>query len=258
VLVIMEENHSETESLSQMPVLTGYADEYGQATDFTAIGHPSLPNYVAIFSGDSQGITSDCDVGSGCAPAGPTVWSQTIAAGETAKAYQESMTTNCQASSSGAYVARHGPWPYFTDPTDQAECNADDVPLGTTTSGNLLNDVDSGNLPVTGEITPNLNDDAHNGTPAEADAWLGQWLPIIMAGPDYTSGNLTIIVTFDEDDSTQGNDVQFAVIDPNLSHAVVTAPFNDYSLTKWLDDNAGVSELRNAATAPDLRAAFGL
>jgi acid phosphatase len=258
VLVIMEENHSETESLSQMPVLTGYADEYGQATDFTAIGHPSLPNYVAIFSGDSQGITSDCDVGSGCAPAGPTVWSQTIAAGETAKAYQESMTTNCQASSSGAYVARHGPWPYFTDPTDQAECNADDVPLGTTTSGNLLNDVDSGNLPVTGEITPNLNDDAHNGTPAEADAWLGQWLPIIMAGPDYTSGNLTIIVTFDEDDSTQGNDVQFAVIDPNLSHAVVTAPFNDYSLTKWLDDNAGVAELRNAATAPDLRAAFGL
>jgi acid phosphatase len=258
VLVIMEENHSEAESLSQMPTLTSYADQYGQATDYTAIGHPSLPNYVAIFSGDNQGITSDCDVGPSCQPAGPTVWSQTIAAGETAKAYQESMTTNCQTSSSGGYVARHGPWPYFTDPTDQAECDANDVPLGTTSAGNLLNDVNSGNLPVTGEITPNLNDDAHDGTPAQADTWLGQWLPIIMAGPDYVSGNLTIVVTFDEDDSTQGNDVQFVAIDPRLSHVVVTGAFNHYSLTRWLEDNAGVPLLRNAATAPDLRAAFGL
>ena len=254
----MEENHSQAESLSQMPTLTSYADQYGQATNYTAIGHPSLPNYVAIFSGDNQGITSDCSVGPSCQPAGPTVWSQTIAAGETAKAYQESMTTNCQTSSSGAYVARHGPWPYFTDSTDQAECNANDVPLGTTTAGNLLNDINSGGLPVTGEITPNLNDDAHDGTPAQADAWLGQWLPIIMAGPDYTSGNLTIIVTFDEDDSTQGNDVQFVAIDPGLSHVVVTGAYNHYSLTRWLEDNAGVPLLRNAATAPDLRAAFGL
>ncbi len=258
MLVIMEENHSEDESLSQMPTLTSYADQFGQATDYTGIGHPSLPNYVAIFSGDSQGITSDCDVGPSCQPAGPTVWSQTIDAGETAKAYQESMATNCQASSSGGYVARHGPWPYFTDSTDAAECAADDVPLGTTTAGNLLDDVNSGNLPVTGEITPNLNDDAHDGTPAQADAWLGQWLPVIMAGPDYTSGNLTIVITFDEDDSTQGNDIQFVAIDPRLSHVVVTAAFNHYSLTRWLDDNAGVPLLRNAATAPDLRSAFGL
>ena len=258
VLVIMEENHSETEALAQMPVLTSYADQYGQATDYSAISHPSLPNYVAIWSGDTQGITSDCSVAASCQPAGPTVWSQTIAAGETATAYQESMTTNCQASSSGAYVARHGPWPYFADATDQAECDANDVSLGTTTSGNLLNDVTNGNLPVTGEITPNLNDDAHDGTLAQADAWLGQWLPIIMAGPDYTSGNLTIIVTFDEDDSTQGNIVQFVAIDPHLNHVVVTGAFDHYSLTRWLEDNAGVAYLRNAATAPDLRTAFGL
>ena len=88
----MEENHSEAEALGQMPTLAGYADQYGQATNYFAIAHPSLPNYVAIWSGDTQGITSDCSVGSGCQPSGPTVWGQTLAAGETAKAYQESMT----------------------------------------------------------------------------------------------------------------------------------------------------------------------
>ena len=258
VLVIMEENHSKSEALSQMPTLAGYAAHYGQATNYFAIGHPSLPNYVALWSGDTQGINSDCGVGSNCQPSGPTVWGQTIAAGETAKAYQESMTSNCQTSSGGAYVARHGPWPYFTDATEQAACAANDVPLGTTSGGNLLNDVQSGNLPVTGEITPNLDNDAHDGSLAQADTWLQGWLPVIMAGPDYQSGNLTIVVTFDEDDSSQGNNVPLVVIDPRLSNVQVTGTFNHYSLTRWLDDNAGVSPLRNAASAPDLRAAFGL
>jgi hypothetical protein len=82
-----------------------------------------------------------------------------------------------------------------------------------------------------------------------------------MAGPDYTSGNLTIIVTFDEDDSSQGNTIAFVVVDPRLNnvHKVVSATgYNHYSLTRWYDDNAGVARLRNGSTAADLRAAFGL
>jgi phosphatidylinositol-3-phosphatase len=259
VLVVMEENHGQSETLSSMPYLTSMADQYGQATNYFAITHPSLPNYLAIFGGDTFGVSSDCSVGSsGCVPAAGSVWDQTIAAGETAKAYQESMTSNCQTGGAGAYVARHGPWAYWTDGTGRANCSANDVPSGTTTSGNLLNDINSGNLPVTGELTPNLDDDAHDGSLAQADTWLQGWLPIIMAGPDYTSGNLTIIVTFDEDDSSQGNQVQLVAIDPGLSHVVVNGTFNHYSLTRWLDDNAGVPLLRNAASAPDLRAAFGL
>ncbi len=257
VLVILEENHSASEALSQMPALAGYASTYGQATHYYAVSHPSLPNYVAIWSGDTQGISSDCGVGPGCQPAGPTVWGQTLAAGKSAKAYQESMTSNCQTSSSSGYVARHGPWPYFAGP-ERYGCSAYDVPLGTTSSGNLLQDVQHGTLPVTGEITPNLDNDAHNGTLAQADSWLGGWLSIITKGSDFRSGHLTVVVTFDEDDSSQGNQVPLVVIDPRLSHAVVTGTFNHYSLTRWLDQNAGVALLRKASSAADLRAAFGL
>ncbi len=258
VLVIMEENHSASEALSQMPKLAAYADQYGRATQYFAISHPSLPNYVAIWSGSTQGITSDCDPGPGCSPAGPTVWGQTLAAGETAKAYQEAMTSNCQTASAGTYAARHGPWSYFADPADLAGCQANDVPLGTTTGGSLLTDVQQGHLPVTGEITPDVDNDAHDGTLAQADTWLGSWLPLIMAGPDFRSGHLTVIITFDEDDSSEGNQVPFVVIDPRLSHVVVNGTFNHYALTRWLEENAGVSLLRNAVSAPDLRSAFGL
>jgi acid phosphatase len=254
----MEENHSASEALSQMPTLAGYASQYGRATQYFAISHPSLPNYLAIWSGSTQGIASDCVPGPGCAPVGPTVWSQTLAAGGTAKAYQEAMTANCQAASAGSYAAKHGPWAYFTDPADVAGCKANDVPLGTTSGGNLLTDVQQGHLPVTGEVTPDVDDDAHDGSLAQADTWLGTWVPLIMAGPDFRSGHLTIIVTFDEDDSSEGNQVPFVVIDPRLSHVVVNGIFNHYSLTRWLDENAAVSLLRNATTAPDLKAAFGL
>jgi phosphatidylinositol-3-phosphatase len=258
VLVILEENHNRAQAEAGMPYLVSLGNTYGKATGYNAISHPSLPNYLAIWGGSTFGITSDCPVAaSGCVPTPPSVWGQTLAAGKTAKAYQESMTSNCQTSSGNAYVARHSPWPYWIDSTERGYCNANDVPLGTTSSGNLRTDIANGSLPVTGEITPNLNNDAHDGSLATADNWLKSWMPIIMAGPDYTSGHLTVIITFDEGNSSSNN-VTFDVVDPRLHSKVVTGSFNHYSLTKWLDDNAGVADLRNAATAPDLRAAFGL
>ena len=80
----------------------------------------------------------------------------------------------------------------------------------------------------------------------------------MQAGPDYQAGRLSIVITFDEDDGSQSNHVPFIVIDPRLHGKTVTGSYNHYSLTKWLDDNAGVPELNNAASAPDLQAAFGL
>ena len=242
-----------------MPHLAVWADKFGQATNYSAVAHPSLPNYLAIWGGSTFGVTSDCSVGSaGCTPSGPSVFGQTLDAGKTATAYQESMTSNCQTSGGGGYAPRHGPWPYWQDSAERAGCTAHDVPSGTASSGALGDDINTGQLPITGEVTPNLCNDAHDCGLATFDGWLATWIPTLTAGPDYQSGDLTIIITFDEDDGSQNNTVAFIAIDPRLSAKTVTGTFNHYSLTKWLDDNAGVSELRNATTAPDLRAAFGL
>jgi phosphatidylinositol-3-phosphatase len=147
---------------------------------------------------------------------------------------------------------------YFNDVNERSGCNANDVPLGSTTSGNLRSDIDAGRLPVTGQMTPNLCNDAHDCSLDVADAWLNGWVPMLMAGPDYASGNLTIVITFDEDDSSAGNNVAFVVIDPRRRGKTVTTAANHYSLTRRLDTNAAVPPLRNAATAADLKSAFGL
>jgi acid phosphatase len=258
VMVILLENHSQSQALAQMPHLSSWATTYGSATDYHAIAHPSLPNYLAIWGGSTFGVTDDCSVSASCSGGAPSVWGQTLAAGGTAKAYQESMQTDCQTGDSGGYAPRHGPWPYWIDSTERSACQANDVPSGTPAGGPLAADIAAGTLPVTGELTPNLCNDAHDCSLSTADSWLAGWVPALMAGPDYTSGRLTILITFDEDDSSQGNTVAFVAIDPRLSGVTVTARYDHYSLTRWLDDNAGVARLRNAATAGDLRSAFGL
>lgn len=256
VMVIVEENHSEADVMSGMPYLTGLASKYGHASDYTAITHPSLPNYIAIGAGSTLGVADDADPASHRLTSS-SVFDQTIAAGKTAKVYAEGMTSNCEAVNDGGYAVRHNEWPYFSSPASSKNCGTYDVPMGSTTSGHLLTDITAGQLPVTGQMTPNTCNDAHDCSLSVADNWLSQWLPVLMNGPDYKAGNLTIIATFDEAFSN-GNNVAFVVIDPRLHATIVHGLYNHYSLTKWLDDNAHVADLNQAASAGDLRAAFGL
>ena len=266
VLVIMDENQSDIDvfpsgsnSVAAMPYLWALAQEYGYATNWSDIGHPSQPNYLAIFAGSAEGLPDDCDPGQGCEWPGPTVMSQAIAAGGTAKIYEEGMTANCQATNPGYYDVNHNPWPYFTDSTDEAECATDDVPSGTTTSGALLSDINSGNLPTVGLLKPDLANDTTDGTFATADNWLQSWVPLIQSGPDWKAGRLAIVVTFDESDQGAGGEnVPFVMIAPGMSGVMVSQALNHYALTRFLDEVAGASLLGIAGTEPDIAPLFGV
>jgi phosphatidylinositol-3-phosphatase len=255
LLVIMEENHSADEVFpSGMPYLWRVARRYGYATDWFAIGHPSLPNYLAIFGGSAFNQPPDCSPGPACDYPGPTVFGQALARGETARAYEESMPAPCDTSSSGTYDVDHNPWAYF--PTEAAACRAGDVPAGTPAGGALVSDVRAGTLPTIGMITPNLNHDAHNGTLAQAGAWLRGWLPVLTSGPDWRQGRLAIVVVFDEGDTT--NQVPFVLIAPGVSGAVLRRPADHYALTRLIDGVIGAPPLRQAAHAASIAAAFRL
>jgi hypothetical protein len=258
-MVIVEENHSQSEAIKSMPYLASLAGQYGQATAYRAVTHPSLPNYLAIAGGSTFGVGDD-NAPSSHPIAGDSDFDQSLTAGRTAKTYAESMSSNCQLTSSGPYAVKHNPWAYFNGSTQRANCSRGDVPMGSTTGGNLVNDINAGNLPNTGMMIPNLCNDAHDCALGTADGWLKGWLPKLMAGPDYKSGKLTIVVTFDEDDSSAGNNVAFVVVDPRLSntHKLVSTSSTHYSLTRWYDQNVGAAPLRSASTAADLKAAFGL
>ena len=130
------------------------------------------------------------------------------------------------------------------------------MPARTPSGGALASDVRAGTLPSVGLLTPNLIHDAHDGTLGQADAYLRQWIPVIMSGPDWRHRRLAIAVVFDEGDTT--NQVPFVLIAPALSSTVIHQPLDHYALTRLIDTVIGAPPLRRAAGAPNPAQQLGL
>lgn len=249
-IVFMVENHSLAEMRADMPRTYAFATQHAYATDYTAIRHPSLPNYIAIAAGSTLGITDDAD------PTvhrlrGNTVFRQAHRHGRTAKVYADAMPGHCALTNHGEYAVRHNPWAYFV--TDRAACRKHDVP-----ATRLAHDAAAGTLPNVGFVIPDVVHDAHDGTLAQADDWISARIAALTSGPDWTSGRLAIVVTADEDDGRHGNRVLTVVATHDQRPRVVSSPLSHYSLTGFLDDVVGAKHLRRARTAPSLARAFGL
>jgi acid phosphatase len=254
ILVIMEENHSIQQIFpGGMPYLWTLAQRYAYATDWSGVAHPSLPNYLAIFGGSDFNRPQDCPPGAGCTYPGPSVFGQALSRGETAKAYEESMSQPCDHGFDGEYDVNHNPWAYF--PSEAASCRAHDVRAGTPASGALADDARGGTLPSIGLMSPNLLHDGHNGTPAQADAWLRSWIPVLMSGPDWRSGRLAIVVVFDEGETTE--QVPFVLMAPGISGVRISAPANHYALTRLIDTIIGAPPLRQASSAASVAYILG-
>jgi acid phosphatase len=248
----MVENHSLAQMRAGMPKTYAFAAQHAYATDYTAIRHPSLPNYIAIAAGSTMGITDDADPSSHRLT-GDNVFRQALRAGRTAGVYADSMPGRCALSNSGRYAVRHNPWAYFSSPRDRAACLNHDL-----RATRLAHDAGAGTLPNVGFVIPDLIDDAHDGTLAQADAWISRQIGALTAGPDWKAGRLAIVVTADEDDRRSGNKVLTIVATERQPQRVVTTPLNHYSLTGFLEDVLGVPHLRNARSAPSLAKAFGV
>jgi hypothetical protein len=260
VLVVIEENHSYAQMKSGMPFLARLSDTYGYASHWTALAHPSLPDYLGIAGGSTFGIHDDgpptahtSDIG-----AAASVFDQAIAAGKSAGTYAESMPANCDASASSGrsagtptYAVRHNPWVYFAK--GRASCLAHDrglTPFAADAARNAL--------PNVGFLIPDLVHDAHDGSLSAADSWLQQQLTPVLRSTGFTTGKLVVVVTADEDDKHSGNVVLTSVLTPRISHKVVRTPLTHYSLTRFIAKVLGVAPLQNGAKAPDMSAAFGL
>ncbi|MCW2755442.1 MAG: phosphoesterase [Marmoricola sp.] len=250
ILIFMVENHSLSEMKASMPYTFSLARKYAYATNYAAITHPSLPNYLAIAGGSTFGVTDDANP-SAHRISGRSIFSQALAHGLTAKTYADSMPSRCALSSSGEYAVRHNPWAYFID--GRAACRTYDVPVTA-----LAADSRAGRLPNVAMVIPNLVHDAHDGTLAASDTWIKARILQVMAGADWKSGHLAIVITADEDDHSQGNKVLTVVASRYQVHRVVPTALSHYSLTRLVGDVLGVPYLRSAATARSMKAAFGI
>jgi hypothetical protein len=224
------------------------ANQCGLATNYHAITHPSLPNYIAATSGGTQGVTDDRNPAAYPLTA-ESIYSQVKAAGKTWRDYEESSPGNCPQTSSGTYAVRHDPAAYYTG--IRSDCALWDVPLGTTTAGALADDLANDALPAFSFITPNLCSDTHDCSVQTGDDWLRDRVPSILASHVYRSGTTVLVIVWDEDDGSATNHIAAIVVSPSTrpGMAVATA-FDHYSLLKTTEQLLGISSFLGHAADP--------
>ena len=264
VIWIWMENHSYHTIIgsAHAPYISKLAGECGLATNYHNISHPSLPNYVGATSGLGyaalQKFKLDCSPSKACSTSAPSIFGQ----GETWKAYQESMPSNCHPLNAGEYAARHNPPPYFSA---LRNCSKFDVPYP-----RLATDLANKTLPAFSFITPNLIDDMHDGTIADGDKWMAASLPAILNSRQYKSGSTAVFLTWDEGEggtaqkcatntTDVGCHVATIVISPSTKPGTRSGKlFNHYSLLGTAEQLLGLPELGQAASFPTMITAFHL
>jgi phosphatidylinositol-3-phosphatase len=213
VFLVVEENHKYSDVIgnSAMPYLNSLASRYGLAMQYYANTHPSIGNYFMMSSG--QIITNN---DSFCGKvSNDNIVRHLITAGKTWKSYAESLPaagyTGCD---TGSYVKRHNPFSYFTDVVNSSTEKWNLVPF-TQFSKDLANN----QLPAFSFIVPNVLDDAHNGTLAQADYWLKNHIAPLLASSVFQRDGILIIV-FDEAETSDtqggGGHVAALVIGPKV------------------------------------------
>src|SRR5215208_3339182 len=111
IVIIMFENKEFSSVIGnpQMPSYNQLAQDYTLLTQYYAIRHPSLPNYVALIGGDTFGIDTNCN---SCFINASSLPYLIEASGRTWKTYQEDMPEPCFLSSTNLYAQKHNPFVY--------------------------------------------------------------------------------------------------------------------------------------------------
>ena len=258
VFLIVMENEESTGIMgnSAAAYINALAGGHGLATEYFAVSHPSLPNYLALTAGSTFGIASDC---TGCYVNAMNIADQVESSGRSWKAYMESMPSSCYVGDAYPYMQKHNPFIYYNDiRTNAARCAEHVVPFT-----QLSTDLTNGTVPNFAWITPNMCNDMHDCSIATGDAWLANVVPGILASSAFQNGGV-LFITWDEGESSAGccgnaagGQVATLVIDPNgVAGLRSTIAETHYSLLRTIEDAWGLSALGQAASAVAMREYF--
>ena len=228
VVVIVFENHERSDILTsrEAPTFRHLAGAYAQATAYQAVAHPSLPNYLALVSGSTHGVTDDC---TDCAQTGATIGTQLTAAHRTWAAYAEGFPA------SSGFAKKHVPFLYF--PGGQRHV------LG-------LSRFNPAKLPAYSFVVPDLCHDMHDCSIATGDSWLASFIP-----PLLKLKRTAVFVVFDEGTSDVGGGGNVPLIVAGQAvrpHSTFTGKTTHYGLLRTIEDSLRLDPLGQAQTARPL------
>ena len=191
VVVVVLENKERGKVLGNpnAPAFNAFARKGAVLRAYRAVTHPSLPNYLALVSGSTHGISSDC---TRCTVGGRSLADTLEARKLTWKAYAEGLPrVGWTGPSRGRYAKKHVPFLYFRRVLTSPARLRRIVPLA-----QLTRDRASGRLPNFALVVPNLCHGMHDCTVATGDAWLKRFLPPLLKLP-----GTAVFVVFDESDT---------------------------------------------------------
>jgi hypothetical protein len=235
VVIVMLENKDEGDALRDGHYLASLARSGASLTDMHAETHPSQPNYVALFSGDTHGITDDSCPHTSDAP---NLAGELVDAGYTFAGYSEDLPepgyTGCE---HDGYARKHSPWTNFSSVPASANQPLDAMPT------------DYSTLPTVSFVIPNLCHDMHDCSIAEGDAWLRDALDPYATWA--RTHNSLLLVSFDESESKHDSDNHIATVavGERVSPGPVTERADHYALLRTLEDLYGLPALGHSADA---------
>ena len=233
VIIVMEENHASSQIIgsSDAPYINSLASQGALFTSSYAITHPSEPNYVALFSGSTHGLTDDS-----CPHtySGPDLGGQLLTARFSFIGYAEDLpgvgSTVC---TSSPYARKHAPWTNFKDVP-----GSDSQPFSSFPS-------DYSQLPTVSFVIPNLDNDMHDGSVQQGDTWLQQNLDGYVQWAK--THNSLLIVTWDEDDDTSVNQIPTIFVGANIKTGHYSEHITHYTVLRTLEAFYGLSPINNSA-----------
>jgi len=256
VIVMENREYDQVIGSADAPYLNQLANTYGLATRYYAIRHPSLPNYLALTSGSTHGVTDDCAT---CTVNSINLVDQLEAHRKTWAAYMEDLPNPCFNGASaggplaligrGGYVRRHDPFMYYDNVRESSERCHRVVSLS-----QLTDDLANNRVPNFAWITPNLQHDMHSSDTRAGDDWLASFVPTILGSSAWKDGGV-LFITWDEGttdagccDVAAGGHVPTLVIAANGKRGYRSGvPYNHYSLLRTIEDLWGLDHLGHAA-----------
>ena len=251
VFTIVIENHSRHEVIGDddAPYITSLAKQYAVAEGYhDSFVHPSEANYLWMVSGENFHILDDDDPASHSLASTSHIADQIERAGLTWKSYQEGMGAPCGLKSHGRYAAKHDPFVYFSDingwdgtefqPSER--CNEHIVDYS-----ELATDIGQDMVPRYVFITPDLDNDMHDGSIRDSDNWMAREIPKLMATDAYKNGGAIFLLGDEGGGYPADDDPPFLILSPNVKPGYVSQV--DYDTSSYLKT---VEMMMGVATLP--------
>ncbi len=263
IIVVIEENHSNGQIIGDSvnaPYINSLATGGLSFTNMFAVTHPSQPNYLQLYSGSNQGVTTDATP-TDFTPfaSAANLGAEVRSAGYSFAGYSEdlpSTSITAESSIAGGYRRKHNPWVNWQNDSTPT---VNQLPSSVNRSFSAF-PTDFTNLPNVSFVVPNQYHDMHDNDPNDAytavgagDAWLQNNLSSYAQWAK--THNSLLIVTWDEDARQEVNRIPTIFYGANLRNGTNSQTLTLHNVLRTVEDVYGTG---HAGAAANVRSIGGI